>query len=385
MVQSLQEVAANIVQKQWRLVQKCRMEKERQRKRRQDLALAAAQAKAASPVVHRAAKPRVASSAEMLSHIKNSKHQRADGGDYRQAALLKVYRAFDLDGDGCVSEDELQVLGQVRRRLGHKGGTQRLVNQLKPDAEGNISADSFVKHFDESLSQERAVFDEEVAQYMECAQGASERTNAELAAEAEKVKQALEKEAQVKAAEAAEAKAKAAAEEKANAAAEEKAKAAAEEKANAAVEARAKAAVQAYAKSNEISAKDKAAQARVDAMMARDKAQQMEERRSQSPTRRSELSAAERQVDAMLARAAEEEEEERRSQSPKRDELPKRKPLSTSERMVEEAMAARTRSLSTSVSPKRDGSPTRKAEATTADRRVDEMMARAKARQVARR
>ena len=143
-------------------------------------------------------------------------------------------------------------------------------------------------------------------------------------------------------------------------------------------------------------------------------------------------------MDAMLARAAEEEEEERRSQSPKRDELPKRKPLSTSERMVEEAMAARTRSLSTSVSPKRDGSPTRKAEATaadhisprnathapslstsermveeamaartrspsksvspkrdgsptrkaeatTADRRVDEMMARAKARQVARR
>ena len=42
--------------------------------------------------------------------------------DARKSELLRVFEAFDLDQSGHVHANELKVLGEARRAIGHKTG-----------------------------------------------------------------------------------------------------------------------------------------------------------------------------------------------------------------------------------------------------------------------
>ena len=93
----------------------------------------------------------------------------------RQLELSKVYREFDLAGDGSVGAEELLVLGQTRRKLGQKAGewtaqnNANLMQKIGTDQFGNLPEDNFVQYFAGSLATDAAEFGRTMQQFMQCA------------------------------------------------------------------------------------------------------------------------------------------------------------------------------------------------------------------------
>merc|ERR1711865_882984 len=67
----------------------------------------------------------------------------------RQLELSKVYREFDIAGDGSVGAEELLLLGQTRRKLGQKAGewtmqnNANLMQKIGTDQFGNLPEANF--------------------------------------------------------------------------------------------------------------------------------------------------------------------------------------------------------------------------------------------------
>ena len=76
----------------------------------------------------------------------------ADAVTRRQRAdkLTRVYREFDIDGNGSVGEDELLQLGRARRKLGQKQGVwtaamnRALMKKIGTDPKGAVRCRSRV-------------------------------------------------------------------------------------------------------------------------------------------------------------------------------------------------------------------------------------------------
>ena len=95
----------------------------------------------------------------------------------RAAELLKVYRAFDVDGDGSVGAAEMMALGRCRRSLvGQKQGewtkdmNENLMKSMGVGNDTNIAAEHFVEHFEIEMPSADAEFREVVGQFMVCAE-----------------------------------------------------------------------------------------------------------------------------------------------------------------------------------------------------------------------
>jgi len=92
--------------------------------------------------------------------------------DNREMALRRIYREFDLNGDGTVGADEMLALGQWRRKMAQKGGTwTKSQNDYMMTAmgaiDGQVSMDNFVKFFKEKLAV--TTFKTEIEQFSRCA------------------------------------------------------------------------------------------------------------------------------------------------------------------------------------------------------------------------
>ena len=95
--------------------------------------------------------------------------------------LQKVYKEFDLGGDGSVGAEEMLALGQARRRLGQKQGewtremNQNMMGNMGADSEGNVSMSNFVSYFNEKLSSDQKQFDKEIQQFIDCARSLAKK------------------------------------------------------------------------------------------------------------------------------------------------------------------------------------------------------------------
>ena len=62
----------------------------------------------------------------------------------RQVELQKVFKLFDLNSDGTIGKGEMYQLGQMRRKLGQKGGewthaqNDRLFDRIDSDGDGKV-------------------------------------------------------------------------------------------------------------------------------------------------------------------------------------------------------------------------------------------------------
>eukprot|EP00656_Telonema_subtile_P048524 TRINITY_DN5798_c0_g1_i2.p1 TRINITY_DN5798_c0_g1~~TRINITY_DN5798_c0_g1_i2.p1 ORF type:complete len:256 (-),score=64.19 TRINITY_DN5798_c0_g1_i2:26-793(-) len=94
---------------------------------------------------------------------------------YRQAQLGAVFREFDLNNSGSISEQELFELGKARRELGQAGGnwtpeqSKRLIQKMDKDQDGLIGEAEFVEYFSSVLPQNADDFETEVKQFMDAA------------------------------------------------------------------------------------------------------------------------------------------------------------------------------------------------------------------------
>ena len=86
-----------------------------------------------------------------------------------------MYAEFDLDGGGDVGEDEMMALGQARRKLGQRSGewtremNSGMLKAMGAGADGNFSMEQFVLYFDANLSKDKAGFETDIENFMECA------------------------------------------------------------------------------------------------------------------------------------------------------------------------------------------------------------------------
>jgi len=97
----------------------------------------------------------------------------------RNAALAKVFEAFDEDGSGAVEAGELLALGKARRKLGQKGGewseaqNARLLKKMDTDGSGTIDCEEFCSYFAEALTHDEEAFNVTIESFMEVAQSIS--------------------------------------------------------------------------------------------------------------------------------------------------------------------------------------------------------------------
>ena len=110
------------------------------------------------------------------------------GREERQQQLVAVFQEFDLDGSGVIEAGELLQLGQMRRRLGQKGGewseakNNRLIRRMDANGDGEISQDEFSTHFERALPREAREFETTVRQFMEVAKACRAKKEALRAA-----------------------------------------------------------------------------------------------------------------------------------------------------------------------------------------------------------
>eukprot|EP00658_Telonema_sp_P-2_P078245 TRINITY_DN7287_c0_g1_i6.p1 TRINITY_DN7287_c0_g1~~TRINITY_DN7287_c0_g1_i6.p1 ORF type:complete len:465 (-),score=192.02 TRINITY_DN7287_c0_g1_i6:334-1728(-) len=109
----------------------------------------------------------------------------------RQEALLKVFKEMDDDDSGYVEAAELLLLGQARRKLGHKQGewtvekNDKMVAKMDKNGDGHISAEEFAAHFETILPRGTKEFDWVIQQFMQVAGHCSSKTVAAAAASGE--------------------------------------------------------------------------------------------------------------------------------------------------------------------------------------------------------
>ena len=90
----------------------------------------------------------------------------------RDAALVKVFKAFDINGSGHIDKWELHALGHARQSLGHKDrqwNSQKntaLLNKMDINKDGKIVREEFVHFFESALPRPKAEFDEIIGEFM---------------------------------------------------------------------------------------------------------------------------------------------------------------------------------------------------------------------------
>ena len=93
----------------------------------------------------------------------------------RQELLGVVHKVMDADTSGYIEAAELMLLGQARRKLGHKKGewteeqNQTLVDKVDGSGTGRIIAADFAEHFDRILPGNREEFIQNIQQFMDVA------------------------------------------------------------------------------------------------------------------------------------------------------------------------------------------------------------------------
>ena len=117
----------------------------------------------------------------------------------RMAILRAVHQAMDDDETGYIEAPELMLLGQARRKLGHKSGewtevmNRNLMDRLDKTGDGKVESKEFAEYFDRVLPVEPEDFMKNVDQFMAVANhcntvevsGAEAENAAEQAAEEE--------------------------------------------------------------------------------------------------------------------------------------------------------------------------------------------------------
>jgi len=93
----------------------------------------------------------------------------------REFVLSLVFREFDYNGDGHISNSELMKLGEARRSTGQKQGTwteemnRKLVLKMDEDGDGCINEAEFVYGFNSSLPKRMEEFQLTVRQFLDVA------------------------------------------------------------------------------------------------------------------------------------------------------------------------------------------------------------------------
>jgi hypothetical protein len=121
---------------------------------------------------------------EVDNHVQVRIEGEGEGGDHRQAALRRVFAAFDHHGGGggTVDSKELFALGTARRSVGHRAGTwteemnRKLIARMDANGDGEIDEGEFVQHFNRALPQDRGEFEAVVGEFMEAAAHVDRRT-----------------------------------------------------------------------------------------------------------------------------------------------------------------------------------------------------------------
>jgi len=87
-----------------------------------------------------------------------------------------VFKLFDLNSDGTIGKGEMYQLGQMRRKLGQKGGewthaqNDRLFDRIDSDGDGKLQMKEFVTFFDKSLPLGTEEFRLSIKAFTECAE-----------------------------------------------------------------------------------------------------------------------------------------------------------------------------------------------------------------------
>jgi len=123
--------------------------------------------------------------AEELTEIKQKLH--ALMSQQRVARLEEVYREFDMDGDGCVGEEEMFALGTARRTLGQRQfpwmRTQntQMIEHMGCDKHMNVSMSNFVMYWINKLASESDYsFNSTIVQFLDCARALRNEKSAAL-------------------------------------------------------------------------------------------------------------------------------------------------------------------------------------------------------------
>lgn len=110
----------------------------------------------------------------------------------RQGLLRDVHTKMDQDNSGYIEPKELLLLGQARRKLGHKAGewteekNKALVTKMDTDGDGKITADEFVQHFHRALPKDEDQFKAVISQFMDVAAECQRRSRRSVSAERKK-------------------------------------------------------------------------------------------------------------------------------------------------------------------------------------------------------
>jgi len=90
----------------------------------------------------------------------------------RMAILRAVHQAMDDDETGYIEAPELMLLGQARRKFGHKSGdwtevmNLNLMDRLDKTGDGKVESKEFAEYFDRVLPVEPEEFMKNVDQFM---------------------------------------------------------------------------------------------------------------------------------------------------------------------------------------------------------------------------
>ena len=88
-----------------------------------------------------------------------------------------MFKRFDINGGGSIGKEELLLLGEARRKLGHKKGkwgkeqNDIMFSRMDTNGDGELDREEFVTFFMSPLREkDRENFDEEVLKFLEVAE-----------------------------------------------------------------------------------------------------------------------------------------------------------------------------------------------------------------------
>jgi len=92
----------------------------------------------------------------------------------RKADLARVFREFDLDGNGVLEKRELMQLGKARRAAGHRPVSwteelSKMLDKMDLDKNGVVDEQEFISYFAEALPMDETSYAVEVAVLMDTA------------------------------------------------------------------------------------------------------------------------------------------------------------------------------------------------------------------------
>ena len=119
---------------------------------------------------------------ETRSPVAETKSPQSEETKLRTGALRRVFKAFDLNGDGTIDKEELLALGRARRLVGQRQTkwtmekSAALLEKMDTDRSGRIDMAEFVRHFEQALPDNAKVFETVVDEFMDVAASCKEVT-----------------------------------------------------------------------------------------------------------------------------------------------------------------------------------------------------------------